>query len=376
MDATDPRTNAPALAGPKTAGGRITGLDVARAFAVIGMVLVNFKITMGAEQGDPGWLRAVAAAFDGRAAATFVVLAGVGASLGSRRARVSGDPELRRHARAVLAKRALFLFVIGWAFFLIWPADILHYYGVYLAIGALVLFASNRRLAASAAGAVLISLTFLVGFDFFANWDLAEYSYQGLGTPAGFLRNLFLDGFHPVFPWIAFYLFGMWLGRTDLRDRAWRATLTLRAAVVVVVTETAAWIVLGPKGGSLERVEDTSWRWLFSVEPIPPLPMYLAAGAGTAVLVIVGSIWLTEHLPGRVTEPLVATGQLALSIYVAHVLVGMVILDTFGRLENQSLTWAVTTSLVFSVAAIGFSWAWRRRFARGPLEALMRRVAG
>lgn len=34
---------------------RIIGLDIARAFAIIGMVIVNFKITMGAEEGGPPW---------------------------------------------------------------------------------------------------------------------------------------------------------------------------------------------------------------------------------------------------------------------------------------------------------------------------------
>ena len=324
----------PTELGTKAVAGRIIGLDVARAFAVIGMVAANFKITMGAE---------------------------------------TGDPALRRRARGVLAKRALFLFVIGWAFFLVWPADILHFYGVYLAIGTAVLFAPSRRLWGLAGIAVVVSLTFIVTFDPLANWDLIEYTYRGINTPAGFLRNLFFDGFHPVFPWVAFYLVGMWLGRTDLRDPAWRRTLAIRAAIVVVVTEVTAWIVVGPKGANLDQLDEQSWRWLFSVEPIPPMPTYLAAGAGTAILVICGSIWLADFLPQRVTEPLVYTGQLALSIYVAHVLVGMGILDTMGRLENQSLVWAVGTSAVFSAAAIAVSWVWRYRFRRGPLEALMRR---
>ena len=70
---------------------------------------------------------------------------------------------------------------------------------------------------------------------------------------------------------------------------------------------------------------------------------YVLAGAGTTVLIICGSIWLGEHLPQKKTEP---------------------------------LGWAVLTGLIFSTAAIVFSWAWRRRCNRGPLEALMRRVAG
>lgn len=359
-----------------TAGKRIIGLDIARAFAIVGMVIVNFKVTMSAESDGPQWLRSFAAAFDGRAAATFVVLAGIGASLGSRRQRDSALPAEKRAAQWTLAKRALFLFAIGWAFYPIWPADILHYYGIYLAIGAAVLFASSERLLALAVAVIVASFVFIITFDPFANWDLDDYSYRGIDTVEGFIRNLFLDGFHPVLPWVAFYLFGMWLGRTDLRDSAWRRLLVIRAAIIVVATEVAAWIVLGPKGSDLSELDDESWRWLFSVEPIPPLPLYLAAGAGTAVLVIVGSIWIGDHFSQRLTEPLVSTGQLALTIYVAHVLIGMGTLEAMGRLEDQTLGWAVLTGLAFSGAAVVASWVWRRRFARGPLEAVMRRIAG
>lgn len=361
---------------PVRTAGRIVGLDIARAFAIVGMVIVNFKVTMSAENDGPQWLRTIAALFDGRAAATFVVLAGIGASLGSRRARNSGDPAQQRAAQLTLAKRALFLFVLGWAFFPIWPADILHYYGVYLAIGAILLFSSNRSLLTAAGASIVVAVIFVLSFDPFANWNLDDYSYEGLVTPSGFFRNLLFDGFHPVFPWIAFYLFGMWLGRTDLRDSTWRRTLAVRAAIVVVMAEAAAWIVLGPKGSSLDELDEESWRWLFTVEPIPPLPLYLAAGAGTAVLVILGSIWIGERLSERAAEPLVSTGQLALTIYLAHVFVGMGILEAMGRLEEQTLGWAITTSLLFSLAIIPFCVLWRRRFDRGPLEWVMRRVAG
>ncbi len=174
---------------PIKVGGRIVGLDIARAFAVVGMVIVNFKITMSAENSGPQWLQGVAALLDGRAAATFVVLAGIGASLGSRRAREGTDSVQRRAAQVTLAKRALFLFVIGWAFFPIWPADILHYYGLYLAIGAIVLFASDRALLALAAAAVAVSFVFIVSFDYFANWNLDTYAYEGITTVPGFLRT-------------------------------------------------------------------------------------------------------------------------------------------------------------------------------------------
>ncbi len=55
---------------------RIIGIDVARALAVFGTIIVNFKIVFG-DNGNQ-ILRNVTHLFDGKAAATFVVLAGVG----------------------------------------------------------------------------------------------------------------------------------------------------------------------------------------------------------------------------------------------------------------------------------------------------------
>lgn len=63
-----------------------------------------------------------------------------------------------------------------------------------------------------------------------------------------------------------------------------------------------------------------------------------------------------------------------MTLYVAHVIFGMGFLETIGRLENQSLPFAVTAALVFSAVAVWVATLWRRRFGRGPLEAVMRSV--
>jgi len=355
---------------------RIIGLDIARAFAIVGMVIVNFNIVMASGISEPGWLRFLVVSLEGRAAATFVVLAGIGASLGSRRAREEGTLEDRRRAKVTLAKRALFLFIVGWLFFPIWPADILHYYGVYLAVGAVLLFAPTKTLFRVGLIAAAVSFGFVVSFDYFANWNVDDLSYRGIATVSGFLRNLFVDGIHPVLPWIVFYLFGMWLGRTDLRNPEWRRRIITRAVAALVVVEGLAWALLGPKGSRVDDLGDEAWQWLFSVEMLPPMPLYLIAGIATACLVIVGSIWLGDHVSARVTTPIVHTGQLALTLYVAHVIVGMGILEVMGRLENQSLPFIVLASLVFSAASIAWSTWWRRRHRRGPLEWVMRRLSG
>ena len=88
-------------------------------------------------------------------------------------------------------------------------------------------------------------------------------------------------------------------------------------------------------------------------------------------LVIGLAAWLTPRL-GAAARPLIATGQLALTLYVAHVVIGMGVLEVLGLMGAGTLGQSLAASLVFYAAAIAFAVLWRRRFERGPLEALFR----
>ena len=347
---------------------RITGLDLARALALLGMIVVHFDLVVAGAFKEPAWLSALVESCQGRAAATFVVLAGVGGSLGSARARLRGDPTLRRAARVSLLRRGLFLFVIGCLFMVIWPADILHSYGVWLALGAALLFARTSVLIVVALASVAISTAFLLTDKFFVHWNLLDLTYNGLWTPVGFVRNLFLDGWNPLFPWFGLYVYGLILGRLDLRSPSVRirlagAALAVGAAVVLVSKAWAPNLVFSFRPAHLLMIGAT-----------PPTPMFVELGASIATLMIMGSIEVANRMP-RLVAPLVSTGQLALTLYIGHVIVGLGTLEEMGRLGGQTLTYAVTSAFVFFGIAAVLSHLWRKRFSRGPLEALMRAVS-
>ena len=168
-------------------GARIEGFDLARAVAFLGMVFVNFRVALATEDGSPRWLTWLDTRLDGRASATFVILAGVGLSLLSRCARETGDRAALAVVRRTLFLRAAFLFVIGLLYWSIWPADILHYYGVFLAVGALLLTAPDQWLLGLASIlVVLFALLLIIGVDYNAGWDWRTLTYHGFWTPRGF----------------------------------------------------------------------------------------------------------------------------------------------------------------------------------------------
>ncbi|MDF1838295.1 MAG: DUF418 domain-containing protein [Planctomycetota bacterium] len=355
------------LEGPPKAGStRILGLDLARAVALLGMVIVNFELSMGASGRGPDWLGFLTESLQGRAAATFVVLAGLGASLGSTRARLGDEGGARRAARVALLKRGVFLFLSGSAFLAIWPADILHFYGLWLVLGASLLFASEGILLLVWLGVVGGGAAFLLLGSYFEHWNILTLEYQD-HSALGFLRNAVLDGFHPVLPWFALYVFGLWLGRLDLRDRGLRKWLMAAAFVecVLILIVEAAW---APELWFKIRAGH-----LLMTTSLPPTPAFVLFGMSFATFVITLACAVADRWP-RFAAVFVPTGQMALTLYVAHVFLGLGVLEAFGRLENQTLPFSVGSSFAFYAMAMLFSYLWLGRFRRGPLEALMRKL--
>ncbi|KAA3646269.1 MAG: DUF418 domain-containing protein [Chloroflexi bacterium] len=367
MDTTQPES----LPKPST---RIYGFDVARAFAIFGMVIVNFNIAMDTANAGPAWLTTFVQLFEGRAAATFVVLAGIGISLMGRRALASMDPQDITKNRARLLKRSAFLLIAGLLHTLIWSADILHFYGLYFLFAAFIFMVPDRVLLwlAGLFTVVFVILFFLVDYEL--GWEFESLTYYHSWTITGILRYLFYNGLHPVFPWMSFVFVGMWLGRQDLSQPQLRRRL-LFASIGIVLASTllSNWAVAQ---SSLAMDAETA-EAIFGNSPFPPMPLYVLAGGGTAIAVIMLCLMLAESFESALwLRALISTGQIALTLYIAHVVVGMGTLEAIGRFEDQTLAFSVGSAFVFCALSVVFAYFWRLRFSRGPLEALMRRLTG
>ena len=188
------------------------------------------------------------------------------------------------------------------------------------------------------------------------------------------VRHLFFNGFHPVVPWLGFLLVGMVLGRRDMRDTTTRRRVFVVGASVAIVAEVSSRLLVPLLTEGADAATQESMAALFGTAPMPPMPLYFLAGAGTASAAIAVCISLGLRFgEARWLRPLIATGQLALSLYVGHVLIGMGTLEALGKLGNQSLPFSLLASLIFCAGGVLFASLWRRRFERGPVEALMRR---
>jgi uncharacterized protein len=355
---------------------RILGYDFARGLAIIGMIFVNFKTVMVAE--TDAYLYQLVSLLSGKAAALFVVLAGVGMTLMYRKAKAKNDVGEIRKVKIILLKRAAFLFVVGLSYYAIWPADILHYYGLYITIGVLFLSVSRKWLLTISFLLIIAYSVSMLFFNYDAGWDWNTLEYADFFTVNGFFRNFFLNGFHPVFPWIAFLLTGICIGRINFNNVKIRKRVTLFSLTIFVVFKSIS-IFLISTLSQLSPTEASDIAYLLGTTPMPPSFFYMITASSLAVFIISISIYISSKLSHTLfIKQMVSTGQLSLSNYFLHVIIGMLAIKLFFRkLEFAfSIEFTLVYAIVFSVVIIFFSHIWRMKFKKGPLEYIMRKITG
>jgi uncharacterized membrane protein YeiB len=355
---------------------RVIGFDVARALAMFGMVVVNFKVAMNAKTGN-SILIEFSELFEGRASALFVILAGIGVTLMANRSARVDEQSLVLKDRLPLIKRGLLLIVLGLAYTPIWGADILHFYGFYFLIAAIILKVNDKTLLLTSFIIMLIFPAIMMFFDYEQNWIWLTFTYENFWTLDGMLRRILFNGFHPVFPWAAFLVFGMWLGRQNLSDTLTRKKLFIAAIVTLLVTEISFYAVRSMVGdGQPLGMTSEEVTFLFSTSIIPPLPQYMISAASSAIIVLIGSLYFSEKFyQSNVVKWLYQAGKLSLTLYVAHVIIGMGVLEFIGRLENQTINFSLFCAFTFCTCGIFFSIFWLRFFKTGPLEWAFRKLA-
>ena len=241
-----------------TATARRPGLDVTRTVALVGVVLMNYigyLVTAAPPVGDDVIDRFLDP-FEGplatRFAATFTLVAGVGVTLFTERA--TGDAAAMSARRWILVRRGLVLYGGGLLLDMVWPGTILVYYGAMFVVGAVVCTWRTRwvvvtGVAAAVAGAAIAWWGLerrLDGHE--TGWLFAP----GPDSPRGLVVDLFLNGTHPLLPWLAFFCGGIVLGR-GLDRPGWQ-----QRVVAIGTGLFAAATVIGAAIGDGDRADLTS----------------------------------------------------------------------------------------------------------------------
>lgn len=213
-----------------------------------------------------------------------------------------------------------------------------------------------------------MALLFLLDYD--AGWNWQTFEYRDFWFPAGFARSLFFNGFHPVFPWMGFLAGGMALARLPLSDRKTQTRILLVGIVLLGAGELSAAVLRAAFAGRPDLAP------LFGTGPMPPTPLYALTGGGAALILTGGRLLAEPFLRRRGwLRFFTAIGRQTLTLYLAHILLGMGLMEAVGLLDKpRSYATVFSASALFLAAAQMFVLWHSARFRRGPVESLMRRA--
>ena len=355
------QSGANANATRRAATRRITGIDLARGIAMFLMTIVHFVAWFEGEGG----LFTAAELVRGRAMPLFMLLGGIGVTIMTAR---TTTPTRNLLIRAVM------LLVLGLVLteYVDRLAIVLQAYALFFVL-AIVLW----RLPSAVLLGLVPTLT-----------AIGAVTYQLVGTPRELtpfetlfdstqgIESLVFDGFYPLFPVGAFFIFGMWLARIDLRAERVAAIL----ASVGTVIGAGVWIgsdrlVLARNiqidfGG---RAGDGSFHLgrLLDTEGHSAMPAWTISALGTSAAILGFSLLVAPRIP-KVVHPIVVLGSMSLTYYVYQALLTNVVPNTAET--SVELEWFFTFAVYvsFMVLALG----WRMWFRSGPLERVLRVGSG
>lgn len=368
---------------PVALRSRLLGVDAARGIALLGMMSVHIIPAVT----DDGGLSAARLIAGGRSSALFALLAGVGLALAT-----GGRTPLRGRPLAAgsvaVALRALVILLVGLCLGGLQSgvAVILVNYALLFVLAIPFLGLGPRILLplglAWAVGAPLLNHYWRIG-EPLASYDTP--SFESLEQPVTLLRELLITGYYPVFPWMAYLLIGLGIGRLGLSSTRVATVLLAGGAALAAVTWIVSTTLLD--NGGLEHLvaaglgghpasppdfasapnntsfygttPATSWWWLIVAAPHTATPFDLLHTIGTSAAVL-GLMLLIAQRARLLVWPLAAIGGMTFTLYTLHV----VLLS--GPLAGHELsTYLMHVAIVFAIAV-----PWRAFIGRGPLEAV------
>jgi uncharacterized protein len=354
---------------------RIIGFDLARAYAIFGMFIVNFVFCFGDFQ-DKRPLGKFLNLFVGNSTSIFIILAGMGISFMTNRINYSNEE--KKKLKSIILKRSWFLFAIGLLLYNWWPADILHFYGGYMHVAAFMLFVPKRYYLWVALIAIIIFHGLLFVVPVKTSWDFTTFKYADFWTITGFLRNTFYNGWNSIFPWICYFMLGMWLGKLNWGNKIVIRNIFLAGLIIFLSFEGLRLFV---------KNYEPMWQYwdYFMSDYFPAYVPYIMITTGFALMVISICIYIGEKLSGsKFIRLLAKAGQMTLSLYVIHLTLGMILFSVFthkkytGFLVTENPVAPLNIfiyTVSFFILSIIFCHFWTKKFKNGPLELLMRKIS-
>ncbi|MFT4147222.1 MAG: heparan-alpha-glucosaminide N-acetyltransferase domain-containing protein [Micrococcaceae bacterium] len=326
---------------------RMYAIDAARGLALIGMVLMHLLPTTNESNTE---LTTLGYVFSGTSVALFMFCAGLSLNfIKSNRA---------------LAIRSVLLILLGLtlASFQITTAMILVNYGILF-----LLLIPFRKL--KSIYLIVITLFFLIGgplISWHFRHGLAPEVQNKMPSPPAFttlhfgwqnLIDLFFTGYYPLITFSCYTLTGILIARLALRNSSIQYWLMGTGIAMFVVPYFTSWH--SPLASLHGQAPLQSIRWLNTMAPHAGTTPEMIHNLGYCFFFIAFFLFIEARYPATLT-PLVALGQITLSLYTIHCLLTIVTQEIWIH------------AIVLGIVTL-YCWHFKKS---GPLESLIHASVG
>jgi uncharacterized membrane protein YeiB len=276
-------------------------------------------------------------------------------------------------------RRGTLLYFLGYFVQWIWPGTILFYYGAYFIIAAAVFAWSSKRLITLGGASIIIAAGL--------SWWRASQLLDGNNTrwlspspnsPRNLLIRTFVDYTHPVFPWIAFFITGIMLGRHIHHLSKIRLRLMF-ASILLMLATHAANFLFTPSSQIVNR--DFILAKLLSTQPLDRGVLFSLGTLATAVVALCLVSFIVERALRTIAlrlfvKLLARAGRMTLSVYLFHVVFFNLVVHRLHWVGATGLDTALVLSMSFYVVALFIASGWNKHFGLGPAERVYRAFGG
>lgn len=241
----------------------------------------------------------------GAAAPLFVLLVGVGLTLGEKQSSAS------------LARRGIVLFLFGVLLNLLTPSwlapfsfYVLHLLGAVLVLGPLLRRLPDAALLASIA--CVLALSVILRHLLHTPLALTNAQLSDSSEAFGPLRLAFAEGQFPLLPWLGFALVGVWAGRRLQDPSALASAGSLWLALGLLLRAPALLAPAATRKGVLALVTRFSF--------FPASPVFVCVLLGVTLLLLAAFVLLERRGKFKGLGWLVPLGRASLTLLFVHVL--------------------------------------------------------
>lgn len=331
---------------PGARSQRVLGLDAARGLAIVAMVIAHGLPFISTRVSDSAMF--VLHQVNDLASPLFALVMGAAAALAFARGSAS-----RGIARSVTKGLALILLAVGLEQLDHWVAVILHILGLLLMVGTPLLLLGSRWLLGLAAALFAAGPWVIEGLTRAAGGVAGSQPVTTIWATNPLVQWLVLNPHYRVLTLLPLFLVGAVLARRGVGDErtSWWCAL---AGLAMVWASFAAGLMGQPvvfSGDFPDQVQEDG-----------------LALAAYGMVMATGVVGARGKSLCAVQRPLALIGQVALSLYVGHVLLLVPLIARFPQGGWVAMAILLSVSLVTA-------WAWARFLGQGPVEWVLERVS-